>query len=115
MKGKTAMPDQYYAIFGNTFVWDEAKNRQNIAKHQIDFKTAALVFNDDLRIEFPDTAHSDEEVRYNTIGLVDDILFVVYCDRDNLKTGSTDIRIISARYATRIEIDAYNNNVFGRR
>lgn len=108
------MPDRYYSIYGNAFVWDEEKNMINIRKHGVDFETAALVFNDDLRIEFPDTFHDGNEERYDTIGLVDKVLFVVYCDRMNLKTGGTDIRIISARPANRIEKAAYNNNIEGR-
>ncbi|MBR5968802.1 MAG: BrnT family toxin [Lachnospiraceae bacterium] len=52
---------------------------------------------------------------YDTIGLVHDVLFVVYCDRDNKRTGDVDIRMISARRATKYEIEAYNNNVSGRR
>ena len=83
-------------------------------KHGIDFKTAALVFNDDLRLEFPDLDHSEDEARYRTIGLVHDVLTVVYCDRENADTGDVDIRIISARLATRLERNAYNNNIIGR-
>lgn len=90
------------------------KNQKNINKPGINFKQAALVFNDDLRLEFEDVEHSDNEERYDVIGLVDDVLFVVYCDRDNPKTGNTDIRLISARLADNLEIAAYNNNIFGR-
>ena len=108
------MPDRYYSIDDLTFVWDEDKNQRNIRKHGIDFETAALVFNDDLRLEFPDLEHSEDEDRYNTIGLVEDVLFVVYCDRENQDTKTTDIRIISARLADKYEIAAYNNNIYGR-
>lgn len=108
------MSDRTYTVFGTTFVWDEDKNQKNILKHNIDFETAALVFNDDLRIEYVDVSHSEGEQRYNTIGLVHKILFVVYCDRENGETGNTDIRIISARPANKIEQMAYNNNVNGR-
>lgn len=106
------MPDRYYVINETTFVWDEDKNIANIKKHKLDFETAALVFNDDLRIEIPD--NFDGEERYDTIGLVDDVLFVVYCDRINFTTRGPDIRIISARYATKLEIALYNNNIEGR-
>ena len=44
----------------------------------IDFETAMLVFNDLQRIEIYDMEHSMKEDRYNTIGMVNDILFVVY-------------------------------------
>ena len=108
------MPDSHYKYNELTFVWDEEKNSKNIQKHGIDFYTAALVFNDDLRLEYPDPDHSIDEDRYRTIGLVHDVLTVVYCDRENAETGDTDIRIISARLATTLERNAYNNNIIGR-
>jgi len=108
------MPDSFYSHEPFTFVWDEDKNQSNIKKHGIDFKTAALVFNDDLRLEYPDPDHSEDEARYRTIGLVHDVLTVVYCDRQNTDTGNIDIRIISARLATKLERNAYNNNIIGR-
>lgn len=108
------MPDRYYAYSELTFVWDEDKNAVNIRKHGISFDIAARVFEDELRLEYPDPEHSREEERYRTIGLVHDVLTVVYCDRENTSTGNVDIRIISARLATRLERDAYNNNIIGR-
>lgn len=50
------------------FEWDDAKEKINISKHGIDFSTAALVFNDENRIEKYDELHSDSEDRYITIG-----------------------------------------------
>ncbi|SDB12733.1 BrnT family toxin [Butyrivibrio sp. INlla16] len=86
------------------FEWDEEKEQKNIIKHGIDFSTAALVFGDDDRIEFYDEEHSLYEDRYITIGLVDDVLTVVY-------TMRTDTyRIISARLATRAEQEEYYGN-----
>ena len=32
------------------FEWDEAKNRKNQQKHDASFKTASLVFDDQLRL-----------------------------------------------------------------
>ena len=61
------------------------------------------VFEDDNRIEFYDATHSDEEDRYNTIGMVRDILFVVYTERKEY------IRIISARKANPKEQRLYYN------
>jgi hypothetical protein len=84
-----------------TFEWDEEKNRLNIEKHGIDFETAMLVFNDSQRIEIYDLEHSTTEDRYNTIGLVHDVLFVVYTERKE------NIRLISARMATRTERSIY--------
>ena len=109
------MPDTYYSTDYFSFVWDENKNQLNLKKHGIDFQTGALVFNDYMRIEFPDPSHSEDEERYRTIGLVHDMLAVVYCDRENVNTGNVDIRIISARIATNAERKLYNDNVVGRR
>lgn len=66
--------------------WDEMKNQLNRKKHGIDFETAMLVFNDLQRIEIYDEEHSITEDRYNTIGLVENVLFVVYTERkDNIR------------------------------
>ena len=108
------VPDYYYNKWELNFVWDEDKNQSNIRKHGVDFQTAALVFKDTLRLEYPDPNHSEEEERYITIGLVHDVLVVSYCDRENWMTGSTDIRIISARLANRKEREVYNNMILGR-
>lgn len=83
------------------FEWDEEKNKINMEKHGIDFETAMLVFNDLQRIEIYDVEHSVEEDRYNTIGMVNDVLFVVYTERKN------NIRLISARVATKLERSIY--------
>ena len=64
------MPDSFYSYGELSFVWDEDKNAINLRKHGIDFQTAALVFEDDLRLEYPDPEHSEFEERYITIGLV---------------------------------------------
>lgn len=84
-----------------TFEWDEDKNKINLEKHGIDFETAILVFNDMQRIEIFDLEHSVEEDRYNTIGMVNDVLFVVYTERKD------NIRLISARLATKTERSIY--------
>lgn len=89
------------------------KNRNNIRKHGISFETAAFVFRDTLRLEQMDQQHSTmEETRYITIGMVHDILTVVYCERGN--DPDVLIRLISARHATSTEIDLYNNTMYGR-
>ena len=91
------------------FEWDEDKNQLNLKKHGIDFETAMLVFNDLQRIEIYDFEHSVSEDRYNTIGMVHDVLFVVYTERKD------NIRLISARLATQIERSIYydSDSYFG--
>ena len=81
------------------FEWDDVKEKINIAKHGIDFGTAALVFRVENRIEFYDEAHSTDEDRYITIGQINGIavtviVMVVYTERERA------IRLISARKAT---------------
>ena len=83
------------------FEWDADKAALNLKKHGVRFETAALVFNDENRIELFDSAHSLFEERYNTIGKVDEVLFVVYTERKTLT------RIISARIATPAERRMY--------
>ena len=83
------------------FEWDTDKEHLNIKKHRISFETAKYVFNDLNRIEIYDYQHSNEEDRYSTIGMVDDVLFVVYTERRDC------IRLISARVATEAERKIY--------
>lgn len=82
------------------FEWDEEKEKKNIEKHGIDFETAARVFGDENRLEFYDEVHSENEDRYITIGMIDEVAYivmVVYTEREEA------IRLISARKATKQE------------
>ena len=107
------MPNEYFSFDDYNFVWDEDKNQHNIRKHGVSFRTAAKIFREDLRIEVVDQKHSDEELRYDTIGLVDRVLFVVYSERIR-KENESEIRIISARPATKQEAQLYNDLRQGR-
>lgn len=85
------------------FEWDEEKNRANIRKHDgISFEMAVRVFLDENRIEKYGARHSTDEDRYNVIGMVENLLFVVYTERND-----DTIRIISARKATKEECNEY--------
>jgi len=117
-----------FTLCGLFFEYDPEKNRKNIQKHGISFKSAARVFFDYDRIELYDEAHSEEEDRYDTIGDVsagsltiignlrkdaqgaEDILFVVYTERamvDESGKPNEVIRLISARLATSFERGIY--------
>ena len=116
-----------FTLGGVLFEYDPEKNRKNIEKHGISFKSAARVFFDYDRIELYDEAHSGDEDRYNTIGdtsagnltvignlqdiqRIDDILFVVYTERAIVDEdgGSQEVtRLISARLATSFERGVY--------
>ena len=74
------------------FEWDEEKNHANKIKHNISFETAAHVFDDPNYIEMYDFEHSsDEEDRFVALGIVGDVLFVVFTERKDkirfCKTG----------------------------
>lgn len=88
------------------FEWDNDKNEYNIANHDgISFEYAVRVFLDEKRIEKYDRFHSSlDEDRWNVIGKVEDILFVVYTERNE------HIRLISARVATPEEKNEYYDN-----
>lgn len=91
---------QFLSRIMNKFEWDENKRTLNLEKHGIDFVDAIDVFMDLSRIEFESIR--DGELRYQTIGSVNDVvLLVVYTYR-----GST-VRLISARRASKNEREAY--------
>jgi uncharacterized DUF497 family protein len=87
------------------FEWDAAKERKNIEKHNgISFDDAMLVFNDGERIERYDWEHSVVKDRWQTIGLVGPLLFVVNTESEDTA------RIISARFANPKEQRLYYGN-----
>ena len=69
----------------------------NFIKHGIHFKTAAKVFLDPYKMIREDEEHPEEE-RYDVLGKVGRVLFVVCTFRE----GNT-IRLISARIASTAE------------
>lgn len=81
------------------FEWDEEKARKNIIHHGISFDVAKLVFNDPYHIEIYDEDHSIDEDRYIAIGLVENVLFVVFTIREYNRKEEI-IRLISARVLT---------------
>ena len=85
------------------FEWDENKAAANLSKHGVSFNEAKTVFEDTLYVIFDDPMHSSEEQRYLIIGesARKRILMVAFTERDNV------IRLISARKATRREIENY--------
>ena len=88
-----------------TFDWDENKNQSNQEKHGIDFEEASTVFIDEQAILFDDPEHSDEEERFLLLGMSKSakVCIVCHCYRES----DTVIRIISARKATKKEVERY--------
>jgi uncharacterized DUF497 family protein len=94
----------YVLLSSLKFEWDEEKNKQNLAKHGVDFADAQYVFNDKFcRIAY-DREHSQAEDRWKVIGNIGKVLTVSIAYRN--KT----VRIISARKATKTERSTYYGN-----
>ncbi len=77
-----------------SFEWDDTKDAINFTKHGIHFKTAAKVFLDPNKLIREDEEHR-QELRYDVLGKVGKILFVVCAFYE----GNV-IRLISARPAS---------------
>ena len=85
------------------FEWDENKATINLKKHGISFEEAATVFRDSAALTIEDPMHSMEEERFVSIGYSYRyrLVVIVHAERGD------DIRIISARHATRRERRTY--------
>ena len=89
-----------------TFEWDEAKNRENIAKHGVRFEDAARIFEGPV-VSWTDDREDYGEVREISIGMVGGAAIVTVAHTDR---GST-VRIISARPASRAERRRYEETL----
>ena len=91
------------------FEWDERKNRSNRTKHGVWFEEARSVFDDPAAGLFEDAEHSNSEQRFILIGLSSAVrlLVVVHYYRES----DSMIRIISARKATRKELQFYEKRI----
>lgn len=86
--------------------YDPTKEKRNLRKHRIGFEEAASCFQDDQALAMEDP-FSENELRWALIGLSRRfrLLTVVY----TLRNGR--IRIISARKATKSEMEDYAQRV----
>ncbi len=85
------------------FEWDPGKARANLRKHGVSFEEAATVFGDPLSLTIPDPVQVTGEERFIIVGrsFRGRTLVVVHTER------GAQIRIISARRATRHEREQY--------
>jgi uncharacterized DUF497 family protein len=90
------------------FTWDARKYILNIEKHGVTFDEAATIFADPSALEWEDLEHSHFETRFKRLGCSCGgcVLIVVYTVR-RTSHGNQEIRIISARQASRKERNAY--------
>ena len=90
------------------FEWDPRKAKSNIKKHKISFEQAAAIFKDRRAISIYDDEHSDREDRWVTLGLSSNgILLVAHHTFEQLDNKNANVRIISSRKATKIEMKQY--------
>ena len=91
-----------------TFEWDPMKARENLRKHGISFECAAEIFLDPLAISVLDQEHSDEEIRWVTIGRDSpgSVLVLVHTFSE-VSPEECGIRVISARKADKREATQY--------
>ena len=87
-----------------TVEWDPAKSAANEVKHGLSFEQASqLLRGDSDYLEVYDEASSVDEDRFVAIGPIDvGIIVVVFTERSD-----DIIRIISARKATRREVELF--------
>jgi len=91
------------------FEWDPIKAKKNLSKHKISFEDAASIFKDKNSISVFDDSHSEDEERWATIGLdATTRTLVVIHTYISLDKDTYNIRMISARKATKNETKFYN-------
>jgi len=90
------------------FEWDPKKAKSNLEKHKVSFERAAEIFIDPLALSIYDDIHSSVEDRWITIGSDrGNVALVVVHTFKELDSGSSTIRIISVRKATKKEAKQY--------
>ena len=94
------------------FEWDIRKAKSNFDKHQISFERATTIFRDPNILSIPDDEHSETEERWLTMGLDENrILLVLSHTFKDLSATICNIRIISARKATKSEEEQYEKGI----
>lgn len=88
------------------FEWDQSKAASNLKKNGVSFEEAKTVFDNTLAVIFDDETHSIGEQREIIIGhsRQNRLLLIAFTER------SGNVRIISARLATRQEREDYEQN-----
>ena len=87
-------------------IWDQNKNKSNRAKHGVSFEVATLVFEDPFHLSILDRREDGEE-RWQTLGMVGNVVVLLVAHTAIEREGEEVVRIISARKATRKERQRY--------
>ncbi|MBI4582717.1 MAG: BrnT family toxin [Planctomycetes bacterium] len=91
------------------FGWDPVKAKENIRKHRVSFEQASEIFLDPLSLTIFDEDHSIEDARWVTIGRDgrSNLLVAVHTFVERIDQDQINVRIISARKATKSEAKRY--------
>jgi uncharacterized DUF497 family protein len=90
------------------FDWDPFKARGNLADHKVSFQLATTVFRDPLALTVYDEEHSEDEERWATLGQAENGQHLVVIHTfEQANPTEARIRVISARTATKREIQNY--------
>jgi uncharacterized DUF497 family protein len=89
------------------FTWDEEKAAANRIKHEVSFEDARYVFTDPFAVDDYDESHSDEETRFQRIGMAHGRLLTVTYTMPSAETEEETYRLISAWPATKRERKLY--------
>ncbi len=87
------------------FQWNPDKANSNLQKHGVTLEEAVTIFGDQLAVTIADPDHSIGEFRMITIGQsrLQRLLVVCHTEREG------EVRLISARLATRQERRSYES------
>lgn len=93
-----------YTLHNILFEWDSQKAAVNLRKHDVSFELACEAFFDPF-VCYLDDEIVGSELRERIVGLTTSwiMLYIVYVMRDDR------IRIVSARSATKLERETYEN------
>jgi len=91
------------------FEWDEKKAEINRRKHGVSLEEATLVFEDPYAMAKQDRIERGER-RWQTLGMVADMVVMLVAHTVRDEEQNEVIRIISARRATRKERRHYEQN-----
>jgi len=94
------------------FDWDTGKVKSNLRKHKISFERATTIFRDPNLVSIPDDEHSETEERWLTMGLdANGALLIISHTFKNISASIVNIRLISARKATKSETKQYEEGI----
>jgi uncharacterized protein len=88
--------------------WDESKNELNQSNHAISFETALLVFDDEFAVTAEDYIDANNEMRYQTVGLVQGVIILVAHVYRIIESVETPW-IVMARKAVKYEENVYHS------